>query len=55
MAGMISPRDTEATIQNLEQGQDYEFRVMAVNDQGESEPLVTDKAITAKHPFGKHE
>ncbi|KAK2158172.1 hypothetical protein LSH36_175g03003 [Paralvinella palmiformis] len=49
--GMISPRDTEATVRNLDQGQDYEFRVMAVNEHGESEPLVTDQAITAKHPF----
>jgi len=26
--------------------------VAAVNDLGQSEPLVTDKPITAKHPFG---
>ena len=28
------------------------FRVKAVNDEGESEPLVADKAIKAKDPFG---
>ena len=30
----------------------YDFRVMAVNDEGLSEPLVTDKPIVAKHQFG---
>jgi hypothetical protein len=51
--GMITPRDTEATARNLDQGQEYEFRVMAVNEHGESDPLVTEQAIKAKHPFGE--
>ena len=51
--GMISPRDTEATAKNLDQGQEYDFRVMAVNEHGESDPLVTEEAIKAKHPFGE--
>ena len=29
------------------------FRVKAVNDEGDSEPLVTEAAIKAKDPYGK--
>ena len=46
-------KDTEATAKNLDEGEEYEFRVIAVNEHGESEPLVTTEAIKAKHPFGK--
>ena len=53
ISGFISPFDTEATARNLEEGQEYEFRVMAVNENGESEPLVTESGVVAKHPFGK--
>lgn len=51
--GLIGPHDTEATARNLEKGEEYEFRVMAVNEEGESEPLETDGFIKAKHPWGK--
>ena len=50
--GNISPDETEATAKNLEEGQEYDFRVMAVNENGESEPLVTSGPIKAKYPFG---
>ena len=33
-------------------GQEYTFRVSAVNTEGESEPLVADHSIIAKNPFG---
>ena len=46
-------KDTEAVARNLEEGTEYEFRVMAVNEHGESKPLVTSEPIKAKHPFGK--
>ena len=46
-------RGNKCEISDLEEGEKYEFRVMAVNEQGESEPLVTERAITAKHPFGE--
>lgn len=39
-------------VHDLEEGQFYEFRVTAISDEGESEPLYTDCAIQAKNPFG---
>ncbi len=41
-------------VKGLEQGQFYEFRVTAISDEGESEPLLTDCQIQAKNPFGKN-
>ncbi|KAJ8886792.1 hypothetical protein PR048_013004 [Dryococelus australis] len=41
----------EMEITGLTPGAEYKFRVTAVNDEGDSEPLVTDKAIIAKNPF----
>lgn len=51
-AGVIDPEKTEHTITGLEPGKKYEFRVKAVNEEGESEPLQTDTAIIAKNPYG---
>ena len=51
--GHIGPNDTTATAKNLDEGEEYDFRVMAVNPEGESEPLVTTAPIKAKYPFGK--
>ena len=42
----------ECDVTGLDEGEEYEFRVAAVNDQGQSDPLVTLKPIIAKHPFG---
>ena len=42
---------TNATVRNLEQGTEYEFRVMAENQYGVSEPLETQEAIKAKPPY----
>ena len=39
-------------VTGLEEGEEYLFRVTAINDEGESEPLVADAAIKAKNPFG---
>jgi len=50
--GHIDPDETEATAKNLDEGQEYDFRVVAVNKEGESEPLVTTEPIKAKYPFG---
>lgn len=43
----------DAEITGLTPGKEYKFRVMAVNNEGESEPLETATAIVAKNPFGK--
>lgn len=44
--------EPEATITGLQEGKPYKFRVKAVNKEGESEPLETEKSIIAKNPFG---
>jgi len=51
--GKIAPDETQVTAKNLEPGEEYEFRVVAVNENGESDPLVTSSSVKAKHPFGK--
>lgn len=52
MSGFL--HGTTATVRNLEEGKEYDFRVMAENAMGVSEPLTTDHAIKAKHPFGEY-
>lgn len=42
---------TEVTLSKLKEGHEYEFRVMAENCNGLSEPLATDKPILIKNPF----
>lgn len=44
---------TSMRVDHLQEGHDYNFRVRAVNKQGESAPLTTFEAITAKDPFSK--
>jgi len=51
-AGIVDPDKTEHTVTGLEPGHKYEFRVKAVNEEGESEPLQTDVGIVAKNPYG---
>lgn len=44
---------TTARVDHLIEGHDYQFRVRAVNKQGESVPLTGMDTITAKDPFAK--
>lgn len=48
--GKVNP---EFEVTGLNPGSEYKFRVSAVNNEGDSEPLTTDHAILAKNPFGK--
>lgn len=43
----------EMEVKGLQEGHEYKFRVKAVNDEGESEPLETERSIVAKNPYGK--
>lgn len=47
--------DTCAKVEHLIEGHEYNFRIRAVNKQGESLPLTGLESITAKDPFGKPE
>lgn len=49
--GRTLPEETEFDVKGLQEGQEYKFRVKAVNDEGESEPLETDGSIIAKNPY----
>lgn len=45
--------EPEANITGLQEGKPYKFRVKAVNKEGESEPLETERTIIAKNPYGE--
>lgn len=47
----LDGKTTELKVDGLQSGQEYKFRVKAVNAEGESQPLETDKAILAKNPY----
>ncbi len=44
-------KPTEMEVLGLEPGKKYHFRVKAVNEEGEGEPMETESAILAKNPF----
>ena len=44
-------KDCHTEIKGLKKGQAYHFRVKAVNKEGQSEPLQTDKETVAKNPY----
>jgi len=48
-----SHSDMVNRVDHLIEGHDYNFRVRAVNKQGESLPLTGQSPITAKDPFNK--
>merc|ERR1711970_1709285 len=43
--------NTELLVNDLEEGKEYEFRVFAQNEIGESDPLSTARAIVAKNQY----
>ena len=47
------PNVLECPVKGLQEGHEYMFRVKAVNDEGESEPLESDAPIQAKDPYGE--
>lgn len=49
----VNPAFTHAVVPKLIEGTQYEFRVMAENLQGVSDPIATDKPVIAKSQFGK--
>lgn len=49
--GRTSGNDTEFDVKGLQEGHEYQFRVKAINEEGESEPLETDGSILAKNPY----
>ncbi|CAN7951526.1 unnamed protein product, partial [Ixodes pacificus] len=47
----VDPDKTECPVTGLIPGKQYQFRVKAVNPEGESEPLVSDRPTLAKNPY----
>lgn len=44
--------NTEFEVTGLNPGSEYKFRVTAVNDEGDSEPLESERGVIAKNPYG---
>ncbi len=44
---------TQIIAEELVEGSEYEFRVIACNKVGQSEPSAPSRPIIAKNPFGK--
>ena len=53
LAGKTPADQTNLEVFGLEPGQKYDFRVKAVNEAGDSEPLEGDHPVLAKNPFNK--
>lgn len=51
--GKVPGDKLEFDVTGLNPGGEYKFRVSAINDEGDSEPLETEKSVIAKNPFGK--
>jgi hypothetical protein len=47
------PNATECLVKGLQEDHSYVFRVKAVNDEGESQPLESSTAFQAKDPYGE--
>lgn len=51
--GKVPGDKLEFDVTGLNPGSEYKFRVSAINDEGDSEPLETERSIVAKNPYGK--
>ena len=51
-AAEVTGTSTKASVSNLAEGKDYEFRVIAVNKGGPSEPSEASRPQIAKSRFG---
>ena len=49
--GEVGPDQEEKVVEGLQAGKKYKFRVKAVNKEGASEPLESEKAVEAKNPY----
>ena len=49
---MTPPDTTEIKAEELMEGSEYEFRIVACNKAGQSEPSAPSRTIVAKNPFG---
>ena len=50
---VCTSKKPEAEVEGLNEGHEYQFRVKAVNPEGESEPLETVLGTVAKNPYGE--
>lgn len=48
----VPASQTKGTVPNLTEGEEYEFRVIAVNKGGPGEPSEASRPIVAKARFG---
>lgn len=52
-SGTVEPNVTKFTAKNLSVGNEYYFRVKAVNEEGESLPLDASDVVAPKKKIGK--
>lgn len=52
-AGMVDAKSTKYTVPNLLEGNEYFFRVIAVNDEGPSRPIVSTEIVKPMRTLGK--
>jgi len=53
VASNIGFKETKVMARNLTRGCEYDFRLVAVNEMGDSDPLRTSAPIKAEFPFSK--